>query len=52
MAGILGAVYAFGELTSGTGTLKKLSFSTAKLAPGRVGRSLEQPDKFPKLTNV
>ena len=32
MAGILGAVYAFGELTSGTGSLKKLSFSTAKLA--------------------
>ena len=27
MAGILGAVYAFGELTSGTGSLKKLSFS-------------------------
>ena len=31
MAGLLGSVYAFGELTGGTDCMKKLSFSAGKL---------------------
>ena len=31
IAGLLGSVYAFGEITGGTGCMKKLSFSAGKL---------------------